>query len=109
MTKIQLQFPIEVGGKSISSVTVRRPKGKDMVALGDHLSALSRFDGDTPGAVPDAAAFRAMVASVAALADLSEEEAGELDLADLIEIANHGFAHLGNLKGRGTPKAGAKQ
>lgn len=43
MAKYELQFPIEVDGKTISSVTLRRAKGKDMVAIGDHVAALARF------------------------------------------------------------------
>lgn len=43
MAKYELQFPIEVDGKTISSVTLRRAKGKDMVAIGDHVAVLARF------------------------------------------------------------------
>lgn len=43
MSKYDLKFPIEVDGKTISTLTLRRPKGRDMVAIGDHVSALARF------------------------------------------------------------------
>jgi hypothetical protein len=41
--KYDLKFPIEVGGKTVTSVTIRRPKGRDMVAIGDHVATLGRF------------------------------------------------------------------
>lgn len=43
MTKYDLNFPIEVDGKTISTITLRRPKGRDMVAIGDHVAVLTRF------------------------------------------------------------------
>lgn len=104
--KYDLQFPIEHDGKTISSVTVRRPKGRDMVALGDHFPSLAKFDGKTGNTTPDAAAFRAMVAVVGTLADLGEEVAGELDLTDLQAITVAAFANLGESQGRGKARSG---
>lgn len=43
MTKYDLKFPIEVDGKTISTITLRRPKGRDMVVIGDHVASLARF------------------------------------------------------------------
>lgn len=109
-TKIKLRFPIDVDGKTISEVTIRRPRGKDMIALGDHFAAVARFENAGDGAVPDAAAFRAMVAIVGTLADLGEDAAGELDMVDLTEVMTKGFADVGkSSQGRGKSEIGSEQ
>lgn len=43
MAKHNLRHPIEIDGKTITTVTLRRPKGRDMVAVGDHIAVLARF------------------------------------------------------------------
>lgn len=108
-TTVKLDFPIEIDGKTISEVKVRRPKGKDMVALGDHFQAVARFEQAGENAVPDAATFKTMVMIAAQLADLGEEAAGELDMVDLVSISNAAFQHLGKLPGRGEQKSGERQ
>lgn len=107
--KVKLEFPVDVDGKTISEVTVRRPKGKDMVALGDHFQALAKFEQAGESAVPDAAAFKTMVMIVAVLADVGEDVASEMDMADLINVSTKAFQHLGNLPGRGTRRNGGGQ
>jgi len=52
--KYELKYPIEVDGKTVSSVTVRRPKGRDMVEIGDHVAVLARFYAANAEALKDA-------------------------------------------------------
>lgn len=145
--KYDLQFPIEVDGNTISSVTLRRPKGKDMVAIGDHVAALARFYASNAAAMrgalaktvaagvkaaqegkeappldeadelddidasaltpPDAAVYKAMVAVAGQLAGLGEN-AGELDLVDLQEIAARAL-NPGEAQGRGGARTGGEK
>lgn len=131
--KYDLQFPIEVDGKTVSSVTLRRPKGKDMVAIGDHVAALARFYSSNATAIvgaaakvaavengqnadeidagsitpPDAAVYRAMVEIASRLAGLGDD-AGELDLVDLNEITARAL-NPGEAQGRGEAANGGGQ
>lgn len=86
MTKYDLQFPLEVDGKTISSVTLRRPKGKDMVAIGDHIAALARFYASNAAAMRGALE-KAAAAGVKAAQDGAEappaDEIGDIDAAAL--------------------------
>ena len=100
MCRVELQFPIEVDGKSISSVTIRWPKGKAMPAFRRHLNDLLKCN---PAVVPDASAFKSMVSAIAALAGLSEKEAGDLDIIDINAIAAAAFMEFGSWPGRGAP------
>lgn len=144
MAKYDLQFPVEVDGKTISTITLRRPKGRDMVAIGDHVAALARFYAANAKAMrgslekviaaglkaaeegaeapnpddledidaaaltpPDAKVYAAMVAVAAQLADLGDA-AGDLDLADLQEIAARAL-NPGEQAGRGGARNGGAQ
>lgn len=129
--KYDLQFPIELDGKTISSVTLRRTKGKDMVVIGDHVATLARFHASNATAIasiakmtaatedggaipddinvdginpPDSNVYRAMVAIAGHLADLGEA-AGELDLVDLQEITGLAL-NPGESQGRGKARNG---
>ena len=103
--KYALKYPIENDGMTIASVTIRRPRGRDMVAIGDHLSTLIKFyndseaAGDNGIAAPSSAVFGAMVAIAACLADLGDK-AGDLDQDDLNEIITRAL-NSGEAPGRG--------
>lgn len=43
MVKYDLKTPIEINGTTIASVTIRQPKGRDMVEVGDDFATLARF------------------------------------------------------------------
>lgn len=130
--KHDLAYPIEVNGATVSSVTIRRPKGSDMVAIGDQVADLMKFysanaravqeiatmqkaaelSGEEPdleavGAKmtpPDSKVFSAMVVIVGRLAGLGDA-AGDLDVSDLQEIAAKALS-TGEAPGRGVAKTG---
>lgn len=130
MSKYDLKFPIEVNGSTISSVTIRRPKGGDMVAIGDQVADLMKFYSVNAKAVQlfaDAAAtgeevdpeligaemtppgskvFAAMIAIVGRLAGIGEA-AAELDVTDLQDIAAKALS-TGEAPGRGEAKTGGE-
>lgn len=112
--KYDLKYPIEKDGLTISSVTIRRPKGRDMVAIGDDLSTLVKFyqeierEGKDGGiAAPSSAVFAAMVSIAAQLADLGDA-AGDLDQDDLNEIITRAL-NSGEASGRGEVLIGDEQ
>lgn len=132
MAKYPLAFPITVDGKEISSVTIRRPKGRDMAAIGDEVAHLARFfarnstvmaqaaaelaaagkdlpDDFMPADAdpPDASVYKAMIAVAATLADLGEA-AADLDMVDLNAITGKALL-AGEPVGRGAQTNGGEQ
>lgn len=132
MTKHTLAFPITVEGKEISSVTIRRPKGRDMAAIGDEVANLARFfarnsvvmaqaaaefekagkempDDYMPAEAspPDASVYKAMIAVAATLADLGDA-AADLDMVDLNAITGKALI-AGEAVGRGAQTSGDEQ
>lgn len=111
MKAIQLKHPIEFEGASIASVTLRRPKAKDMIAIGDHLPVLASLDtGDEAKAIAnmDRKVFEAMVAVVGTLSQIGEPAAMELDFEDLLAVASEAFDTMGEGKGDGADATGEK-
>lgn len=107
MKTIPLKYPLEIEGKMISSLNVRRPKASDMIAIGDHLPALAALDRDNPAAAMTSATFKAMTAIVGVFTGLGAA-AEELDAADLTTVATEAIDILGEADGSdGTQKAGA--
>jgi phosphoribosylformylglycinamidine (FGAM) synthase-like enzyme len=132
MNKHELKYPITVNGATISSVTIRRPKGGDMVVIGDQVAELMKFytanaKAAQEIAVADAAAklagteadfeaiaakmtpptskvFSAMIDIAACLAGLGDG-AAELDVTDLQDIAGKAL-NTGEVSGRGTEQTG---
>jgi hypothetical protein len=124
MRKFDLTFPIDVNGSTVAAVTIRRPKARDMVVVGDHVAVLARFydanvtamarqasgnepetrSGMTP---PDAKVYAAMIALAGQLTGLGEN-AAELDLVDLQEIAGLAL-NPGEPQGRGEQGSGDAQ
>ncbi|WP_276200175.1 phage tail assembly protein [Chelatococcus sp. XZ-Ab1] len=112
MAKYDLKYPIEVDGKTISTVTIRRPKGKDMVVIGDHVAALARFYTSNAKAMKGslekavAAGLKAAEdgASAPPVDDLDEIDAAELTPPDaavyraMVAIADR-IADLGEAAG----------
>ncbi|ELT47717.1 phage tail assembly protein [Brucella intermedia] len=135
MTKHTLQYPIEINGSTVSSVTIRRPKGGDMVVIGDDVAHLMRFyasnarasqeinnaqvaaelSGSEPDfekiaskmTPPDSRVYSAMVAIVGRLTGIGEA-AEELDVADLQDIAARAL-NTGEAPGRGAATNGDEQ
>lgn len=135
MTKHTLQYPIEINGSTVSSVTIRRPKGGDMVVIGDDVADLMRFYSSNAKAAqeintaqvaaelagsepdfekiaakmtpPDSRVFSAMVAIVGRLTGIGEA-AGELDVVDLQDIAAKAL-NTGEVPGRGAATNGDGQ
>lgn len=106
MKSISLKYPIEIDGKTISELTFRRAKAKDMVVIGDHMPALSGAidpaDANNPAAIARSMTgetFKAMIAVVGQLADIGEEAAAELDFADLIPAVTEAMESLGEVGG----------
>lgn len=92
---MQLEFPIVVNDATVSAVTVRRPTGSDMIAIGDHLPVLMALAGDGDKATAlTSDVFRAMVAVAGALTGLGDD-AGKLDFADLQSVVTEGMSALG--------------
>jgi len=130
-----LHYPITVNGSTISSVSIRRPKGGDMVAIGDDVAHLMRFYSSNAKVVqeiadaqavakltgkeadleaigskinpPDGKVYQAMIAIAAQLAGLGDA-AVELDVEDLQEIAAKAL-NTGEAPGRGAAKTGDEQ
>lgn len=111
--KYDLKYPFLKDGMTISSVTIRRPKGRDMIAIGDDLSTLVKFYkevesvGESGVAEPSSAVFGAMVSIAAQLADLGDA-AGDLDQDDLNEIIKLALIS-GEASGRGEVLTGDEQ
>jgi hypothetical protein len=74
---IQLAHPFEVGGKTISEVTFRRPKARDMALIAD----LERIEAakDT-GSITRAQEMEASFLTIRAVTGLPVETVEELDL-----------------------------
>lgn len=132
MNKHDLKYPITVNGSTISSVTIRRPKGGDMVVIGDQVAEIMKFYAANAKAaqeiaVAEAAAklagteadfeaiaskmtpptskvFSAMVDIAACLAGLGDN-APDLDVADLQDIVGKAL-NTGEALGRGVEKTG---
>ncbi len=132
MNKHDLNYPIEVNGSTVTSVTIRRPKGRDMVVIGDQVAELMKFytanaKAAQEIAVVEAAAklagteadfeaiaakmtpptskvFSAMIDIAACLAGLGDD-AAELDVTDLQDIAGKAL-NTGEVPGRGTVQTG---
>ncbi|MDR6431312.1 phage tail assembly protein [Brucella pseudogrignonensis] len=129
-----LKYPIDVNGSTISSVSIRRPTGGDMVAIGDQVADLMTFyssnaevakqiafaeaaakvtgtepELDAIGAKitpPGSNVFSAMIAIAACLAGLGDN-AGLLDVEDLQEIASKALS-TGEARGRGEEQTGGE-
>jgi hypothetical protein len=114
-----LKHPLTVDGKTISVVTFRRPKARDMIVIADALPVLTEMSERVQATLKEAgvdglqstpeiemkiglllakqmtpATFRAMVTVASQLADLGEA-AMDLDYADLSPIAMGALALLG--------------
>lgn len=96
---MKLQYPITVGEQKIDALTFRRPRAKDMVVLGDHLSTLTSLDPEKPQLAMTSATVTATIALVGVLSDIGEEAAGLLDFADLTVAAGEAMATLGEPEG----------
>ena len=109
--EVTLKHEVVVGGTvkfaAGSKLSIRRPKAKDMIAIGDHLPALAALDQDRPEDAMNSSVFKAMVAIAATLTDIGEEAALELDFDDLVTIGTEAFAVAGEAQGRGEAQAGA--
>jgi hypothetical protein len=99
--KYDLVHAIEVDGATITSVTIRRPKGKDLVKIGDHLATIAKTED-----APDAAAFSAMIAIAAHMTGIDIKAAEELDSEDLQVIIGKALEPLGERQGDGKAKTG---
>lgn len=111
MNSITLKHPITVDGVSIASVTLRRPKAKDMIAIGDHLPALAALDAKDETKAIDGMSrkvFEAMVAVVGTLGQIGVDTAMELDFEDLVLITTEAFDFLGEGQGDGAATNGAR-
>ncbi len=112
MSTVDLKYPITIDGNKISSVTIRRAIGEDLVTIGDEIATITSYyaaqapivaaaqayiaaakNGETPSDAdigqikpPGAAEYRAMVAIAGRLTGLGDN-AGKLDGSDLSAIA----------------------
>lgn len=106
---VKLKFPVTVDGTTISAITLRRPKAKDMIVLGDHFPALAELDvSDTASAASamNRKVFEAMVAIVSTLGSISDAVALELDYEDLVTASTSALDFLGEAPGGGAEKTG---
>jgi hypothetical protein len=71
---IELAFPFETGGKTVSAVTIRRPKGKDIRAM-DALRESGKSE------------MEQSFLMATALTGMTDEEVGELDAEDFQAVA----------------------
>lgn len=105
-----LKHDVEVGGvvahPAGTVLTLRRPKARDMIAIGDHLPALAAMDTDDPSAAMNGSTFRAMIAIAGTISGLGEEVAMDLDGADLMALAMEASSLLGEAIAGGTPATG---
>lgn len=105
-----LLHPIDIDGKKVTELLIRRPKGKDMVIIADHMPALAKLDGvleEDMAKHMSGDVFTSVLAIVGALTDIGEEGAGELDFADIMVLAPMTVSSLGELLGSdGTAKSG---
>jgi hypothetical protein len=95
---VDLQFPVVHNGKEVKTVTIRRPKGRDMRYL----------PSDESGGVEAMYPFFAMLLSANG-EDLTEEFIDEMDAADIAAMSEKAIGFL-ERKGKKAPvrKAGAR-
>ena len=96
--RIDLKYPVTHNGIAYQSVTLRRPKGRDMIAL----ERLARASNDV-----NADKWPAFIDVISALSDLPRAAVDEFDGADVSAIAEKvgGFFDLTTSP---EPAAGAK-
>ncbi len=76
---ITLKYPVGLeNGKELTEIHLSRMKAKHLKALPDNIT-------ETEGQISP----KMMIPLIAALADISEFEAGEIDYDDLIKIAEY--------------------
>lgn len=102
MSKIELKHPVEHEGATYTSITMRRPKAKDMIALGDHMPALASAESGQVGA----SVFEAMVAVISTLGSIPHEAALELDFEDLTNVATRALSQMGEADEGGAEATG---
>ena len=90
--EIRLKYPIIVRGVEASVLKVRRMKVKDIPLLPDSLWKIV----GSPKKKMDMTVVKELVPFFSALTDISKEEAGELDISDLMTIAEELEGILGN-------------
>ena len=98
--KIALRYPIlnEVGAE-LSSVSIRRPTGDDMIKIGDDVSLLMKMsENKDPTAMMSASIFQAMVNVAAVLAGLGPLS-GKLEFTDLAQVVTRGLESVGEAEG----------
>ena len=72
-TKISLEYPILIGGESVSELALQRLKVKDLKIL--PASFFSEDSTPTP---------QEMAPIISAITGITEDQAGDIDLADLV-------------------------
>ena len=84
--KIELKFPFQMGDKTISSVTLRRAKAKDMRVIARHGKALTAVaSGEGQGMSEEVTT--ATLAMIASMTDLEVSTVDEIDIEDINVIA----------------------
>ena len=84
--KIDLKFPFQIGDKTISSVTLRRAKAKDMRVIARHGKALTAVaKGEGQGMSEEITI--ATLSMIASMTDLDETTVDEIDIEDVTVIA----------------------
>lgn len=105
-----LKHDVEVDGVVVhpagTVLKLRRPKARDMIAIGDHLPALAALDSADPGDAMSGATFRAMIAIAGTISGLGEDVAMDLDSADLMALSMEASSLLGEAIAGGTPAIG---
>ena len=100
MHRVQLKHPVRVDGKTITAVTIRRPKREELIAARPRLEAIRRYKGDT---LPNSNEIRAIVAFVSIISDLPEKTVSEFDLDNISSIVMSALMEFGNWAERGAP------
>ena len=84
--KIELKFPFQMGDKTISSVTLRRAKAKDMRVIARHGKALTAVaSGEGQGMSEEITT--ATLSMIASMTDLEVSTVDEIDIEDINVIA----------------------
>lgn len=110
MTSITLNCPVEIGGERITSVDLREPNGRGMIALSMHMPALIALAEQTEAGerfTPDKATFEALVAIAGVLTGVGVEAAGDFAFRDIVRIVNEGRDFLEPALAGETPPIGA--
>jgi len=114
--KVAIKHPIIVNGvveaPAGTELSVRRPKAKDMVIIGDHIPALASLDNESEEAAVKSmsgAVIKGMIAVVGALTDIGEEAAAEMDFNDLLEVSKAAMSLLGEAQRGGEGETGEQQ